>query len=56
VILFVVAIIVLLLVGYFVVHHAAKHLPDGKTAAHAQINFPSPQHGITPAAYFAGPV
>jgi hypothetical protein len=56
VILSVVVIIVLLIAAYFVVHRAAKHIPDGGAAEHAQMNFSSPQPAMARASYFAAPV
>ena len=53
----VVALFVLLGVGYLFLHHEAGHLlPDGKPASHARIDLPAQPPFRTDAAYFVAPV
>jgi hypothetical protein len=53
----VVALFVLLVAGYFFLHHEAGHLlPNGKPASHARIHLPAQPPLAAVAAYFVAPV
>ncbi|HZL28969.1 MAG TPA: hypothetical protein VFC39_20755 [Acidobacteriaceae bacterium] len=57
VVLAVIALFVVLGVGYLFLHHEAGHLlPNGKPASHARIDRPAQPAFTTDAAYFVAPV